>query len=302
MKIPLTIALLVCFSQTACGQPNSTHDPLKSAFVDRISQVYGVSIDSSTTSLDDLVDLERRLKLTKQLKDAYRIDLDYRKYSERQLNDVALRVREVARINRNHGLQLDWHQYSFEQLADADSRIQLADRIKREYGELLRWQDYSFSELSDAQTKISAGQWSGPKKQADENDHLAAILREAEILNLIRQQWAEPIEVNGFSLGAISSLYGSGAGSARSSYHGGLPSISSGYYDRYFDPTYRPSVGFHWVSPYSRNGSLVRGHFQTNADDSFWNNWSSKGNVNPFTAHIGNKLPSSSHHSGGRGR
>jgi hypothetical protein len=296
MKTPLSIALLVCLTHAAYGQTNSD-DRLKS-LANRVSETYGVSIDPATTSLDDLIDLERRLKLAKQIKDAYGIDVDYRKYSDRQLDDIAIRVREVARINRVHGLNLDRQQFAFEKLVDADSRIQLANRIKVKFGESLQWQDFSLSEMLDAQARMSAGQWARPKKRASENDELSAALRQAEIL--IRQRWAEPAEVDGRMLGAISGRYGP-SGSART-YDFGAPPISTGYYDRYVDPTYRPSVGYHWVSPYFRNGSLVRGHFQTNPDSSFWNNWSSKRNINPFTGRVGTKIPSSSHHGGGRGR
>ena len=48
----------------------------------------------------------------------------------------------------------------------------------------------------------------------------------------------------------------------------------------YYDPAYRPLVGDHYVQGYfRRDGTYVRGHYRTNADDSFWNNWSSQGNV-----------------------
>lgn len=58
--------------------------------------------------------------------------------------------------------------------------------------------------------------------------------------------------------------------------------------DRYFDPTYRPPVGAHYVRPYiRRDGTYVEGHWRTNPDDSFWNNYSSHGNVNPFTGRVG---------------
>ncbi len=76
------------------------------------------------------------------------------------------------------------------------------------------------------------------------------------------------------------------------------PSGTTGWvdYSRYYDPTYRPAVGEHWVNGYYRsNGTYVRGHYQTNPDDSFYNNWSTKGNVNPHTGKPGTKTaPSSS--------
>lgn len=44
-----------------------------------------------------------------------------------------------------------------------------------------------------------------------------------------------------------------------------------------------------WVDPYSRNGSQVPGHFRTSPDDTKANNYSTKGNVNPFTGQRGSQ-------------
>lgn len=58
--------------------------------------------------------------------------------------------------------------------------------------------------------------------------------------------------------------------------------------DRYYDLSYRPSVGHHYVNSYTRrNGTVVQGHFRTNPDNSYSNNWSSRGNVNPYTGRTG---------------
>jgi hypothetical protein len=63
----------------------------------------------------------------------------------------------------------------------------------------------------------------------------------------------------------------------------------------YFNPAYRPPVPEHYVQPHTRrDGTAVQGHYQTNPDDSFWNNYSSKGNVNPHTGQSGNRLPPTS--------
>ena len=54
------------------------------------------------------------------------------------------------------------------------------------------------------------------------------------------------------------------------------PPSTLGYYSQYYDFNYRPSVGDHYVGGYTRrDGTYVQGHYQTNADDSFWNNYSS---------------------------
>lgn len=64
--------------------------------------------------------------------------------------------------------------------------------------------------------------------------------------------------------------------------------------ERYYDQTYRPAVGSHYVSGHYRSdGTWVNGHYRTNRDDSFWNNWSSRGNINPHTGRAGYKAPPS---------
>lgn len=74
--------------------------------------------------------------------------------------------------------------------------------------------------------------------------------------------------------------------------NGTYSTLKSGYYARYYDPTFRPAVGEHWVNGYYQsNSTYVKGHWQTNADNSFWNNYSSSGNVNPHTGRVGTKLP-----------
>lgn len=48
----------------------------------------------------------------------------------------------------------------------------------------------------------------------------------------------------------------------------------------------------HYVSPYYRSdGTYVQGHHQTNADSSRTNNYSSQGNVNPYTGQAGTVNP-----------
>ena len=61
---------------------------------------------------------------------------------------------------------------------------------------------------------------------------------------------------------------------------------------RYYDYSYRPTVGDHYVQPHYRSdGTYVPGHYRTNADDSFWNNYSSFGNINPHTGRMGTIVP-----------
>lgn len=41
---------------------------------------------------------------------------------------------------------------------------------------------------------------------------------------------------------------------------------------------------------YKRDGTYVRPHMRSNPDRSFYNNWSTKGNVNPYTGKVGTKV------------
>jgi hypothetical protein len=75
-------------------------------------------------------------------------------------------------------------------------------------------------------------------------------------------------------ISAMSFARGGGFSGGHSSYH------SSG-------------TGEHYVSGYTRsNGTYVTGHHQTNPNGTKYDNWSSKGNVNPYTGKEGTIDPS----------
>lgn len=45
-----------------------------------------------------------------------------------------------------------------------------------------------------------------------------------------------------------------------------------------------------YVRPYvRRDGAYVTGHYRSYADGNFWNNWSTRGNVNPYTGSWGTR-------------
>lgn len=51
--------------------------------------------------------------------------------------------------------------------------------------------------------------------------------------------------------------------------------------------------GSHYVSPHvTKNGTYVQGHYQTNPNGSKADNWSTQGNVNPYTGKEGTADPS----------
>ncbi len=87
------------------------------------------------------------------------------------------------------------------------------------------------------------------------------------------------------SLFVLLSFLSSSGGSSGS---GGSSSPSGRY-----DPSYRPPVDDHYVRPHLRsNGTYVEGYRRTDADSSFYNNYSTQGNVNPYTGERGYKNPS----------
>ena len=45
---------------------------------------------------------------------------------------------------------------------------------------------------------------------------------------------------------------------------------------------------------YRKDGTYVRPHYRSNADGNPYNNWSTKGNVNPYTGKKGYKTPQQS--------
>lgn len=48
----------------------------------------------------------------------------------------------------------------------------------------------------------------------------------------------------------------------------------------------------HWVEPYiTKDGVYVPGHWQSDSDDDKYNNFSTKGNINPFTGRRGTVIP-----------
>lgn len=51
----------------------------------------------------------------------------------------------------------------------------------------------------------------------------------------------------------------------------------------------------HYVAPHvTKNGTYVEGHMQTNPNGTKLDNWSTKGNVNPYTGQPGTKNPDGS--------
>ena len=57
-----------------------------------------------------------------------------------------------------------------------------------------------------------------------------------------------------------------------------------------------------YVNPYSRSdGTYVQGHMRSDADGDRSNNWSTRGNTNPYTGQAGTRDPYSSSYNSPRG-
>ncbi|MEQ1843871.1 MAG: hypothetical protein ABL994_25990, partial [Verrucomicrobiales bacterium] len=66
------------------------------------------------------------------------------------------------------------------------------------------------------------------------------------------------------------------------------PGVSS------FEPRYQPPAPpgvVHVEGYYRSDGTYVQPHMRTKADGRIDNNWSTKGNVNPYTGKVGTKSP-----------
>lgn len=66
-----------------------------------------------------------------------------------------------------------------------------------------------------------------------------------------------------------------------------------------FIPNLGVAQTIQYINPYFRtNGTYVPGHYKTTRDNNIYNNWSTRGNSNPFTGRRGYINPSNSYNSG----
>ena len=55
--------------------------------------------------------------------------------------------------------------------------------------------------------------------------------------------------------------------------------------------------GYHYNNGYvDRNGVFHPAHYQTNPNNNPWDNWSTRGNYNPFTGKPGTRTPQGPHY------
>ena len=74
--------------------------------------------------------------------------------------------------------------------------------------------------------------------------------------------------------------------SAASAQYTGQPSIGGGLYGTGSNPN------SHYVQPYVRqDGTFVGGHYQTNPNNTQFDNYGTRGNYNPYTNQFGTRSP-----------
>lgn len=252
----------------------------------RIHRNHSITFDWSTSTLSQLTDAERRIEAAKKIKALSGVALDWRQYDLSTLEDHERRADRAKEIASKHETAVDWRQYSLVQLGELETRLEAA---KTKY-------DYGWVAPSTNSTIESAS-----RARASEGTSLGIVggsitmrTPRAPPLEEKREQ-AQPEDAR------TSSSNNSTTYSSSPTYR--APTTSSSGSSGYYNPSYRPAVGDHWVSGYYRSdGTHVQGHYRTNRDDSFWNNYSSAGNVNPYTGAIGTKLPPFTGYSSSRTR
>ena len=219
-------------------------------------------------------------------------DVTYLATIEREQSKIAAEAEafasQVANAEATHQRYSAAHSDSSQKLADAEKALTDAIVTTASTPSLLASVEADLSRLSQLKISREAALQIARREQQRRNEETAlAKARKAES----RQLASVPVNFarehsSDHATWASASPSFSASGNSGS----GLPFNFSE--SPYYDPGYRPSVGRHYVNSYIRsNGTYVHGHYKTNSDDSFWNNWSSAGNTNPYTGHKGTKLP-----------
>lgn len=258
MKAYIFITVILAISSVYGQSTRSDYtSSLTRSAAERIQRTYGVTVDHTSATLGQLSDLESRLSTCARIERTHGLRFNYRTSSLSALLDVESRLSAASRLKRTYGLDCDYRSYSVSQLLDFESRIGAAQRVNRTYSKNLDWRTLSLSQILDQERQFIAS-------------------TQPQVARRVSGAYTAAPTISQRSSGTT----------------------SSGYYSRYYDYTYRPSVGDHYVSSHIRSdGTYVQGHMKTNSDDSFWNNWSSSGNTNPYTGRTGTKQPPYSYRS-----
>lgn len=207
--------------------------------------------------------------------------------------DITQRSREriVERVESRHGVNLS-PESEISTLLDQEARLSTVKRLKDNFGQTYDYQTTELATLLDIEARSNSAKRLTAKsgKVVGWNDYSLGKLLEMERGYTVSHPTSAAVSAK------RNPIFPTGKNSIPASSY---PVGSS----RYYDSSYRPSVGDHYVSGYYRSdGTYVAAHRKTNRDDSFWNNWSSEGNTNPYTGRTGSKTPGSrypSYSSGG---
>lgn len=298
----LLLAFLAVFLGASEGLAQYTDADSRNSTATRIERSYGLKFDPQKFSLSQLLDLESRISTSSRIQRSYGLSFDYRSSSLSALLDIESRLSSSNRIKRSSGLDYDYREFSLSQLLDFESRISTAKRIERSHGVEVDWHSHTLSDLLQHETSA---------RQAAVAFEASAVRPKVVTRKTgVQPQVAEaqgndstPCEITGDEVTAPKARVVARISTAAVTYPG--TQITTGFSsggssaNRYYDYTYRPPVGDHYVAPYLRSdGTFVQGHFRTDRDDSFWNNFSSSGNVNPYTGKVGTKTPFGSYGGG----
>lgn len=241
----------------------------KQACANRLHSHFGLKLDPSSLTLNGLIEIEARLTLCREIRKRTALVYDYRTTSLAFLRDTLAKLEACERIELAFNVILQPGHHSLSKLEEVEKRLEVASRIYRFYGRDVNWRDATL-----------------PQLLAEEQRLVASIPR-------LPQPNLQPLAKTAVAYSFVAPAASYSSSSFGSSYASSTSTTSDrSSLGSYYDPTYRPYVGDHYVESYMKSdGSWVRGHMRTNADDSFWNNYSSKGNVNPYTGRTGTRTP-----------
>ncbi len=284
----------VCHGQTS-------YDEIRLRKAQQLSSVYGSPLNWTEFSLSELYGLESQAEIAKRVKGKHAIALDWTKLTTNELIDSEIRISKASNLNKQYSVSVDWKNFTLDQLLDVEKRIRISAHLKDTFGVDAPWENLSEFELSQLVTKLT---YNGtPRKQRRFRTAYEEYLEQEATLKRSLDQFQRK-DSSIASAAGIQPTLPSTLGGNKSSVT--IPKVipqsrnqfgnegidHSTKYPDYYNPFYRPPVGDHWVdSHYRSDGTYVNGHHRTDRDNSFWNNYSSKGNFNPYTGTIGQKTP-----------
>jgi hypothetical protein len=276
MKSCLPLSLVLIYACASFGQ-SPPDDGLKSILVERIQRTYGIKIDSTENSLNDLLDVESRLAKCRQILDVSGVTANYLNYSDNELSDMLLRATECHRLNIAHGWHLNWQDLGFSKLAGADARIYAADRINRSYGAKINWLDYSLQELVTLEDQIIASlpSWArAPSPPAIE-----------PVASLYHRLGLPAPELDSIASEPQSNRMTTSTPASRPS------AVAQSRSNRNNSASNRTSAGYPWATSSAAVNFTINPGFDVYRNDRLWNDWFAPINFNSINGRTGSRLP-----------